>query len=136
MKAYLEHANVTVRDLDAVVAFLQTALPHYRVRGRGESDRRWLHLGDDTTYVALEEASQNAGGREPYADPGVNHLGFVVDDVAAVRERLLAAGFREGIRTDPHQHRKRIYFHDADDNEYEFVEYLSAEPAERNSYDD
>ena len=33
-----------------------------------------------------------------------------------------------------HPHRKRVYFHDAEGNDWEFVEYLSRDPAERNDY--
>jgi hypothetical protein len=33
-----------------------------------------------------------------------------------------------------HPWRKRMYFIDADGNDWEFVEYLSADPARRNDY--
>jgi hypothetical protein len=33
-----------------------------------------------------------------------------------------------------HPHRHRYYFFDLDDNEYEFVEYLSDKEPERNDY--
>lgn len=136
MTPYLEHANLTVRDLDGAVEFLRTAIPEFEVRGRGEGDdRRWLHLGTATSYVALE-APHEPGERmqRPYRDPGINHLGFVVEDAAAVRLRLLEAGYTEGIQAGPHPHRVRIYFYDRDGIEYEFVQYLSGDDAERNDY--
>ena len=134
--AYLEHANLTVRSLDDTVAFLQTALPEWKVRHRGVGMHGpWLHIGTDQTYLALEEASQNEGGpRSAYADPGLNHLGFVVHDAEVVAERMRAAGYREGFHAPPHRWRRRVYFFDRDDNECEFVEYLSKNPAERNDY--
>ncbi|MCZ6676408.1 MAG: VOC family protein [Candidatus Poribacteria bacterium] len=140
MTCYMEHANITVENLDEAIRFFTTAFPHFKVRGQGESDqggwkKRWLHLGTDETYVALEEVSlEPEGTRRPYRDPGINHVGFVVDDVDAVIERLGEAGYKTGIGVEPHPHRKRAYFHDRDGNEYEFVEYLSADPAERNDY--
>ena len=136
MRAYLEHANVTVKSLDEAVTFLQTALPEYKVRGRGLGlHGPWLHLGTDETYHALEEASQDRRGpRARYADPGLNHLGFVVPDTAAVAERLRTAGYEEGYIAEAHPARRRVYFYDRDGNEYEFVDYASDDPAERNDY--
>lgn len=135
----LEHANLSVRDIDAAVAFFRAAFPHFRVRSRGRIDNcpwngEWLHLGSDTVYLALQTARPGATSKRiPYEDPGINHVGFVVDDVGAVRQRLLAAGYREGLMVEPHPHRMRMYFHDPDGNEYEFIEYLSDDPAERNA---
>jgi catechol 2,3-dioxygenase-like lactoylglutathione lyase family enzyme len=134
--AHLEHANITVGSLDEAVAFLQTALPEWKVRHRGIGMHGpWLHIGTDASYLALEEKSQDERGpRAPYADPGVNHLGFVVRDAGVVAERLRAAGYREGFQAPPHPFRRRVYFFDGDDVEWEFVEYFSEDPAERNDY--
>ncbi len=133
----LEHANLNVRDVDAVVAFLQTALPEFKVRGGGvdRNGRRWLHIGTDETYVALQQARPEHEPARAYAHVGYNHIGFVVDDAEAVRRRLSDAGYRIGS-VEPERHRTRIYFYDADGTEYEFVEYLSDKPEERNSYQD
>ena len=141
MAFYLEHANITVKNLDKAIQFFTTAFPDFRVRGRGESDqgaykKKWLHLGTDDAYVALEEVTlEDEGSRRPYRDRGINHVGFVVDDVDGIIERLRAAGYRDGIAVEPHPHRKRAYFHDSDGIEYEFVEYLSDKPEERNAYE-
>lgn len=140
MQAYVEHANITVRDLDEAVRFLTTAIPHWRVRGRGLSSpgpnqRPWLHLGDDNTYIALEQATEpEAEGRRRYRGVGINHIGIVVDDAAAVHQRLQAAGYSEGFQADPHPQRTRLYYTDSDGNEWEFVEYFSDDPSERNDY--
>ena len=61
-------------------------------------------------------------------------IGFVVDDLDGVAERLRSSGYREGMSAMDHPHRRRIYFFDDDDNEYEFVEYLSTDPSDRNDY--
>jgi catechol 2,3-dioxygenase-like lactoylglutathione lyase family enzyme len=138
MSVRLDHANLTVRDPEAMIHFLVTAFPDFRVRGRGGdcAGWAWVHVGNDETYLALLSA-EGAGGKAfvPYAgSPGLNHLGFAVDDVAALRERLLAAGYRETTTPNAHPHRRRVYFADAEGNDWEFVEYLSREPAERNDY--
>jgi catechol 2,3-dioxygenase-like lactoylglutathione lyase family enzyme len=127
---YLEHANLSVGSIDAMLKFLKAAFPECRMRGGGVVDGvRWAHIGTDDSYVALTEVGR------PAPDVGdLNHLGYVVDDVEAVAHRLGAAGFREGFQSPPHPYRKRRYFHDPDDREWEFVEYLSDDPAQRNDY--
>jgi catechol 2,3-dioxygenase-like lactoylglutathione lyase family enzyme len=141
----VEHANLTVRDVDEAIRFLRTALPEFRVRGEGKNftmtaegetwARRWAHVGDDHTYVALAEAPPSAPGLEhSYARVGINHVGFAVASAERVAARLREAGYREGFLAEPHPHRRRVYFHDADDIEWEFVEYFSDDPAERNDY--
>jgi len=139
MKARLEHANLAVRDVDATLRFVTTAFPDFRVRREGKTWRgwRWLHVGDDDVYLALNEApGAPAEPWVPYAGkPGLNHLGFEVDDAEAVRARLAAAGYEDSTVPNAHPHRRRVYFHDADGNDWEFVEYRSDDPAERNDYE-
>lgn len=134
----MEHANVSVRHLDESVRFLKAAFPEFEIRREGSKDGcRWLHIGSDDTYIALNEATVEAEERwVPYAGkPGVNHLGFEVDDVEALRERLADAGFRDSTYPNHHPHRRRVYFYDADGNDWEFVEYFSDDPEERNDYE-
>ena len=96
-----------------------------------------MHLGTDDTYIALAEASEDPAEQwMPYSGkPGVNHLGYEVDDVEAVRTRLAAAGFRDSTYPNNHPHRKRVYFYDTDGNDWEFVQYFSDDPAKRNDYE-
>ena len=141
MVSYLEHVNITVIDVDEAIRFLQTAMPDWKVRADVSDEesncRRWVHLGTDTNYIAIEDrGAKGKGLHEPYVDPGLNHLGFVVPDVAAVSKRLIEAGFTEGMSSLDNPNRKRIYFYDADENEYEFVEYLKPDFASQNDYSD
>ena len=138
MTVRLEHANLMVRDVDGMIRFLKTAFPEFEVRGGGRSNgRRWVHVGTEETYLALNEASVEPAERwVPYSGrPGVNHLGYEVEDVAALRARLRAAGYRDSTVPNNHPHRKRVYFHDPEGNDWEFVEYSSALAAERNDYE-
>ncbi|MBT3772846.1 MAG: VOC family protein [Euryarchaeota archaeon] len=141
MDSYLEHANITVIDVDEAIRFLQTAMPDWKVRADVSDEesncRRWVHLGTDTNYIAIEDrGAKGKGLHEPYVDPGLNHLGFVVPDVAAVSKRLIEAGFTEGMSSLDNPNRKRIYFYDADENEYEFVEYIKSDFTSQNDYSD
>jgi catechol 2,3-dioxygenase-like lactoylglutathione lyase family enzyme len=138
MTIRLEHANLVVRDLDETLRFLRAALPEYRIRFEGRADgRRWVHFGDDSGYLALAESSREpAEPWVPYTGrPGLNHLGFEVDDADAVRERLRGAGYEDSTYPNAHPHRKRVYFHDREGNDWEFVEYLTDDPAKRNDYE-
>jgi len=139
MTVRLEHANLCVRDIDIMIRFLTTAFPEFRVRAdRTDADgSRWVHVGNDDTYIALSSAWE-AGPRpfEPYSGlPGVNHLGFEVDDAATLRMRMLGAGYEESTVPNHHPHRQRAYFLDPEGNDWEFVQYFSNDPAERNDYE-
>jgi catechol 2,3-dioxygenase-like lactoylglutathione lyase family enzyme len=137
MTLRLDHANLLVRDIDATIGFLRTALPALRVRGSGGSGAgRWVHLGADDLYVALEQATAEPAERwMPYeGKPGTNHLGIEVDDVEAVRARLRDAGYRDTTYPNAHPHRSRVYFRDREGNDWEFVEYRSSVPSQRHDY--
>ena len=66
--------------------------------------------------------------------PGTNYLGFEVDDVEQLCERR-TAGYVDSTVPNSHPFRKLVYFNDAEGNDWEFVEYLSQEPLERNDYE-
>lgn len=139
MPARLEHANLCVHDLDVVIQFLQKAFPEFRIRCDTTDDdgSRWVHVGTDEAYLALTQADADAERRgKPYSGrPGLNHLGFEVDDVDALRKRLLDAGYEESTVPNNHPHRKRIYFYDPEGNDWEFIQYLSDDPSERHDYE-
>ena len=140
MQTYLEHANITVPDVDAAIAFLKTIDPTMKVRRDEvpESGRRWAHVGNDRAYIALQAATPGHAPEEPketYVNFGINHLAWVVADHDAVIQRLEAAGYERGIEVEPHPHRKRAYFYDHAGLEWEILEYLSEDPAEFNDYD-
>jgi catechol 2,3-dioxygenase-like lactoylglutathione lyase family enzyme len=133
---YLEHANISVNNLENTIHFFQTAFPDFIVRGGGTSnDRKWVHLGNETSYIALNEALEQKQHKKDYMKNGINHLGFVVPDVASLAENLLTAGFKRDFPKQVEKFRIRDYFVDADGNEFEFVQYLSDKIEERNFYD-
>ena len=137
MTCRIEHANITVRDMAQAVRFITTALPHFRIRGRDRSGRDgWLHVGTDETYISLTHSPRAPlDKRVPYQDLGVNHIGIVVADVDAVVARLQAAGYRQDSETEVSRWRKRYYFLDDDNLQWEFIQYLSDDPAEKNHYE-
>jgi catechol 2,3-dioxygenase-like lactoylglutathione lyase family enzyme len=138
MAVRLEHANLTVRDIEGMIRFLQTAFPEFRVRGEGISadGSRWVHIGSQETYIALSPAKVEPEKRwMPYRGVvGVNHLAYEVDDVEALRVRMKSAGYKDSTPPNAHPYRKRQYFYDPEGNDWEFVQYLSQNPTERNDY--
>jgi catechol 2,3-dioxygenase-like lactoylglutathione lyase family enzyme len=137
--ARLEHANLGVHDLDGVVRFLLTAFPEFRIRrDTTEADgARWVHVGSDETYVALNQARPEADrlGKPYKGRVGLNHLAFEVDDLAGVRDRLSAAGYQDATLPNAHPYRERVYFYDPDGNDWEFIHYLSEDRARRHDYE-
>lgn len=132
---YLEHANITVNDLQEAVKFFQTAFPHFKIRGGGNGLREWVHLGDEDTYLAINQAKlSDLKVDKNYDKIGINHLGFVVKNVEKVANNLLRNGYKRDFPKEVEQFRIRDYFADADGNQYEFIQYLSDKPEEKNSY--
>jgi catechol 2,3-dioxygenase-like lactoylglutathione lyase family enzyme len=136
MTVRLDHANLIVRDIDETTRFLQTAFLDFRVRGSGGTrGARWVHVGNDVTYLALNEATPDAEQWVPYSGkPGLNHLGFEVDDAEELRDRMRAAGYKDTSVPNSHPARTRVYFNDLDGNDWEFVQYLTDDPDKRNDY--
>ena len=132
----LEHANLSVENTDAMERFLVAAFPDFRRRGEGTDGqgRPWRHVGNEEFYVALQTVPTNTH-RTPYGnDTGLNHLGWEVDDLEALVERMRLAGFEPNLTADEHPARNRRYFYDPDGNDWEFVQYLSDDLEERNDY--
>lgn len=123
----LEHVNITVRDLDESSAFYCTLLGG-RISWEGTAVNmtrtvRAAHVElPDRSYISMFE--RESGERAPYdyAPPGINHIGFVIDDLAEARDRLrqLACAVEKEASYAPG---KRIYLFDPNGIEIELVEY-------------
>lgn len=136
MGSFVEHANIAVTDVDEAIRFFSTALPDFWVRhDSGHGPRRWVHFGTDVTYISINQMPDPAEGRFERGCPGYQHIGFVVEDVDTLRERMLNSGYQEGFQPEPHPHHKRVYFIDSDGIEYEFVQYYADDFTNRNDYD-
>jgi hypothetical protein len=137
----MEHANIRVESVDEKARFLTTAFPEFEIRAErahkeNGSEKRWIHLGTQDVYVKLGEVVPTESGPDD-RPMGVGHLGYVVDDVESVANRLRAAGYKVGqlYVEGPGPSRKRFYGTDPGGVEWEFVEYLTDDPEKRNSYE-
>lgn len=143
-KARLEHANLMVTGIDETANFLLAAFPHWSIRGEGGGEwygvpRRWAHIGDDYNYITLNEFFGPKASHKPQrdlagTDPGLAHLAFEVDDLDAIVSRLNKIGYESHNLGEDHPHRRNNYFKTKEGIEFEFVQYFSDKPEERNLY--
>jgi catechol 2,3-dioxygenase-like lactoylglutathione lyase family enzyme len=120
---FLEHVNLTVSDLDRSIAFYCDLLDlHVRWKGPIDEDRLGAHVGNDRSYLALFQAMSDGEVEHDYFRPGINHFGFVVDDVEVARERVARLGAKIHLEAD-YEPGHRIYVMDPDGHEVELVQY-------------
>lgn len=123
-KAALEHVNFTVTDPKETATRLCTLFGwHIRWEGEAINKGYTVHVGSDTSYLAIYSRGTPAAPSNSYETRGgLNHIGIVVDDLEAAEARIKAAGY------ETHSHAayepgRRFYFHDADDIEFEVISY-------------
>ena len=125
---FLEHVNLTVTDLDASVAFYRELLD-LRVRWEGHAigekgKVRACHVGNDRVYLALFETEAPDRATSHYGRAGLNHFGFVVDDLDETRRRVTALGAQLHFEAE-YEPGRRIYLFDPDGIEIELVQYAA-----------
>ena len=132
MKRLLEHIHLNVDSIAATEQFLLNAIPDFKKRGGGNEAAygKWVHIGDDSTYIALTEVP---GTEIPDA---FRHIGIVTKDLDGLVNRLGEAGFQPSdcSELDTHPYRRRIYYIDDNGLSWEFVGYLTAAVSQRNDY--
>jgi catechol 2,3-dioxygenase-like lactoylglutathione lyase family enzyme len=120
-----EHINLSCQDIDASQKFYQTLFPDWYVRVEGVNDgSRWMHFGNDHFYLALNDYPELKRVHSIYENIGINHVGFVINDGEAIKQKLEAEGIEYYTMTAP-ETKHRIYINDPDGNEIELVEYNS-----------
>lgn len=123
--ARLEHINYTVANPQQHAELLCRLFDwHIRWSGDAIHDGQTVHVGSDTSYVALyrHADSEKATTQSHDRFGGLNHLGVVVDDLDATEQRVISEGL------EPHSHAdyepgRRFYFHTSDGVEIEVVSY-------------
>jgi len=117
----LEHANITVSDIERSSRLLQDLLGwHERWRGPALNGGETIHVGEDFSYIAVY-TDLKAHNRFAKGAP-LNHVGLVVDDIAAAEQVILAAGLEPFNHAD-YAPGRRFYFFDWDGIEFEVVSY-------------
>lgn len=135
---YLEHVNLVVSDVPAMIHFYQTAFPHWKVRSEGDDEwhgkpRHWLHLGDDYQYLAISNHGEGQNRNLDGYQVGLAHFAYSVDNLESIVERLVNNGYEIAKPGAENPFRKNVYFVDPAGFEVEFVEYSTDIPSERNN---
>ncbi|MCB2134613.1 MAG: VOC family protein [Rhodobacteraceae bacterium] len=123
--ARIEHVNITVTDPKATAETLMRIFG-WKIRWQGSALNNGftIHVGTDRDYLALYAPSKPLTGQaERYDKRGaLNHVGLVVDDLAATEAAVRAAGFTPHSHAD-YEPGQRFYFDGDDGVEYEIVSY-------------
>ncbi|MEE1877582.1 VOC family protein [Altererythrobacter litoralis] len=120
-KGQLEHANLTVTDPDRSAELLKKLCGwHERWRGPSQLGGWTIHVGDETTYLAVY-TNEKAKGGYTKGTP-LNHVGLLVDDLDAAEQVVVEAGLEPFNHAD-YEPGKRFYFFDWDGIEFEIVSY-------------
>lgn len=121
LSGFLEHANLTVTDPERSSGLLQELCGwHERWRGPSQLGGWTIHVGGERDYIALYTNDQPVG---PFAKGApLNHIGLVVDDLAAAERAVIASGL-EPFNHGDYEPGRRFYFFDWDHIEFELVSY-------------
>lgn len=118
-QARLEHVNVTVSDPAATARRLCDWFGwQVRWHGPAKNGGTTYHVGNDNDYVAVyayQTPTETPRGR-------LNHIGVLVEDLAAAEARILSAGIKTHSHAD-YEPGRRFYFDDPDGIEFEVISY-------------
>ena len=121
----IEHINVTVSDPDSTAAMLEK-LFGWEVRWAGASiDNGYtVHVGDTDQYLALyKPANTQEDANKSYSMVnGLNHIALVVEDLAALEEKVIELGYTPTNHGE-YEPGRRFYFRDENNIEFELVSY-------------
>ena len=124
----LEHVNFTVSDPKATAQMLIDVFDwHIRWEGTAINGGYTVHVGNDDSYVAVYTGPGGGKAQTPPQNNylqrgGLNHIGFVVNDLDTVEGRVKAMGLKIHSYGD-YEPGRRFYFHDSMGMEFEVIAY-------------
>ena len=120
----IEHANLSVTQPERSAALFKTLLGwEERWRGQSQMGGETIHVGErhnGGSYMALY-TSEDVRGDYSKGQP-LNHVGLMVDDLAAAERVVIEAGLTP-FGHDDYDPGERFYFFDWDGIEFEVVSY-------------
>ncbi|MGB0906042.1 MAG: VOC family protein [Maricaulaceae bacterium] len=120
--ANIEHINVSVSNAQHTAVELCKIFDwHIRWSGKNYQDRDVFHIGTKASYIAIVAKPPD----NERSTSELNHIGIVVDDLEAIENRVLAAGYKTHSHGD-YEPGRRFYYHDHNGIEYEIVSYAKA----------
>ncbi len=120
----IEHANLSVTDPERSARLFADLLGwQKRWRGKSQKGGHTIHVGEQGnggSYLALY-TSEKVKGDYSKGQP-LNHVGLLVDDLAAAEAVVSGAGLNP-FGHDDYEPGRRFYFFDWDGIEFEVVSY-------------
>ena len=121
----LEHVNVTVSNPKRTAAMMQQLFGwKIRWQGAAKNGGYTVHVGSDDNYLAVYSVgTPDDPGESTYNfKGGLNHIGIVVDNLDAIEELVVSAGYTPENHGD-YEPGRRFYFYDHDGIEFEVISY-------------
>ena len=108
-----------MKDPDETASLLDQ-LFGWKIRWQSEDEggSQTIHVGTEDQYLSV----WNQPGADPRSYGGLNHIGMLVEDLDAARERVIAAGLGI-IPGSAYEPGRRFYFHDHNGIEFEVLSY-------------
>ena len=120
-RGQIEHVNITVTDPERSAKLFEKLLAwHERWRGPSKLGGTTIHVGDETTYLAIYTNDEARGGYEKSVP--LNHIGLLVDDLDEA-ERIVIEHDLVPFSHGDYEPGRRFYFLDWDGIEFEVVSY-------------
>ena len=122
----IEHVNLTVsNNLRSAALFTDLLGWHERWRGKAAAGGETIHLGEETTYLALY--SDGTAVRRYEKGQPLNHVGLQVVDIAAAEAVVISHGLEPFNHGTYEPGPTSFYFFDWDGIEFEVVSYDGAD---------
>lgn len=120
-KGRLEHANITVSDIDRSSKLLQELCGwEERWRGPALNNGETIHVGEEFSYIAIY--TDRAQHERFTRGVPLNHVGLLVDDLDGAEKVVIEAGLVPFNHAD-YDPGRRFYFLDWDGIEFEVLSY-------------
>jgi catechol 2,3-dioxygenase-like lactoylglutathione lyase family enzyme len=110
--ARIRHIAILTEDVDRLVQFYTTAFGLEVVDGVGTA----TYLSDGHINLAIIPIGPEREIEGPHLQPGINHLGFEVDDVAALAPVCRELGAAADVAKRPPNREAESRVHDPDGN--------------------
>jgi len=110
--ARIRHLAILTEDVDRLVRFYTTAFDLQIVEGVGTA----TYLSDGHINLAIIPIGPEREIEGDHLRPGINHIGFQVDDVAALRPVCHELGAAAPVTQRPPNREAEARVHDPDGN--------------------
>jgi catechol 2,3-dioxygenase-like lactoylglutathione lyase family enzyme len=110
--ARLRHLAILTEDVERLVRFYTSVFGLKIVEGVGTA----TYLSDGHVNLAIIPIGPEREIEGPHLQPGINHLGFEVEDVEALRPLCEELGAAKGVAKRPPNREAESRVHDPDGN--------------------